>query len=208
MLKLELAVRSQLVSQALSQKLAAGGFVVLWDRDGQGGVAAIITVDRCENVEVIKAHRLKGDKIVVLAKDADARELDEAQTASPSDVRTDDLSTDAFVRSLRLICSGEQVFPDGAASPSNSPAPSVRPTTALLSLCERGMLSHLLEGHATNVIARHLGITEAEAKVRLKNLLRKMRVDNRTQAMAWALANLPRSDPYARGLVGTCTPSS
>jgi two-component system nitrate/nitrite response regulator NarL len=41
------------------------------------------------------------------------------------------------------------------------------------------------------VIARELGITEAVVKVHLKRLLRKIRVENRTQAAIWALANLP-----------------
>jgi two-component system nitrate/nitrite response regulator NarL len=40
------------------------------------------------------------------------------------------------------------------------------------------------------VIARQLAISETTAKVRLKRLLRKIKVDNRTQATIWALANL------------------
>jgi two-component system, NarL family, nitrate/nitrite response regulator NarL len=62
---------------------------------------------------------------------------------------------------------------------------------ASLSLQEKEMLSHVLEGHPNKVIARHLGVTEAAAKVHLESLLRKIKVDNRTQAAIWALANLP-----------------
>lgn len=74
--------------------------------------------------------------------------------------------------------------------PTTSP-PAPRSGDVALSLQEREMLSHVLEGHPNAVIARHLGISETAAKDRLQRLLRKIKTDNRTQAMIWALANLP-----------------
>jgi DNA-binding NarL/FixJ family response regulator len=62
---------------------------------------------------------------------------------------------------------------------------------ACLTPHERQVLFHVLEGHPNRVIAQHFGVTEGAAKVDLENLLRKMNVDNRTQATIWALANLP-----------------
>ena len=62
---------------------------------------------------------------------------------------------------------------------------------ASLTLREKEMLFHVVEGHPNNVIAQHLGVTEAAAKFHLKGLLRKINVDNRTQATIWALRNLP-----------------
>jgi two-component system nitrate/nitrite response regulator NarL len=79
-------------------------------------------------------------------------------------------------------------------------SPNPRPTTlppaprthaAQLSVRERETLSHVLEGHSNAVIARQLAISETAAKDRLQRLLRKIKVDNRTQATIWALANLP-----------------
>lgn len=198
--KVERAVRSQLVRE-LSSESAAAGFLVLWDREGHGGVAAIVTVDGREKVEVVEAHRLKGDKIVVLAKDADLAELDKSQSAPSGELLIDQLPADPFLRSLRLICSGEQVFPGRVDPPSDRAAPSGGPTTSPLSPGEREMLSHLLEGHSNNTIARRLGTSEAAVKVRLANLLHKMRVDNRTQAVVWALANLPYADLHVSGPV-------
>jgi two-component system nitrate/nitrite response regulator NarL len=65
-----------------------------------------------------------------------------------------------------------------------------------LSPREREILSHLVEGHSNKGIARILGITEATVKVHLKSVQRKIRVENRTQAAIWALANLPEpGDP-------------
>jgi two-component system nitrate/nitrite response regulator NarL len=65
---------------------------------------------------------------------------------------------------------------------------------ASLSPREKDLFFHVLEGHPNKVIARHLGVTEAAAKVQLKRLLRKINVDNRTQATIWALRNLPDLD--------------
>jgi DNA-binding CsgD family transcriptional regulator len=62
---------------------------------------------------------------------------------------------------------------------------------ASLSLREKELLFHVLEGHPNRVIAQHLGLTEDSAKVHLKRLLRKINVDNRTQATIWALRDLP-----------------
>jgi two-component system nitrate/nitrite response regulator NarL len=56
---------------------------------------------------------------------------------------------------------------------------------------EREVLSHLVEVHSNKMIARHLGMAEATTKVYLQSLLRKIKVENRTQAAIWALSNLP-----------------
>jgi two-component system nitrate/nitrite response regulator NarL len=57
------------------------------------------------------------------------------------------------------------------------------------------VLSHLVDGHSNKAIARFLGMTEATVKVHLKSVLRKIRVENRTQAAIWALSNLPERAP-------------
>ena len=58
-----------------------------------------------------------------------------------------------------------------------------------LSEREAQILDGLLKGHANKVIARTCDITEATVKVHMKSILRKIRVDNRTQAAIWAMAN-------------------
>jgi DNA-binding NarL/FixJ family response regulator len=58
---------------------------------------------------------------------------------------------------------------------------------------EMEVLSHILSGHSNKIIAQALGVTEAAAKVQLESLLRKINVDNRTQATIWALKNLPEA---------------
>jgi two-component system, NarL family, nitrate/nitrite response regulator NarL len=58
-----------------------------------------------------------------------------------------------------------------------------------LSHKERLILADLMEGLPNKVIAKHLDIAEATVKVHVKAVLRKIRVQNRTQAAMWAVAN-------------------
>jgi DNA-binding CsgD family transcriptional regulator len=60
-----------------------------------------------------------------------------------------------------------------------------------LSPLDRQVLLQVVEGHANKVIAGYLRITEAAVKVQLESLLRKISVENRTQATILAFANLP-----------------
>ena len=46
-----------------------------------------------------------------------------------------------------------------------------------------------MTGASNKMIAIKLGITEATVKVHLKTLLRKIDVNNRTQAAIWAMNN-------------------
>jgi two-component system nitrate/nitrite response regulator NarL len=58
-----------------------------------------------------------------------------------------------------------------------------------LSEREAQILDGLVKGHANKVIARTCDIAEATVKVHMKGILRKIRVDNRTQAAIWAMKN-------------------
>jgi two-component system, NarL family, nitrate/nitrite response regulator NarL len=58
-----------------------------------------------------------------------------------------------------------------------------------LSEREAQILDGLVKGHPNKVIARTCDIAEATVKVHMKSILRKIRVDNRTQAAIWAMAN-------------------
>ena len=69
-----------------------------------------------------------------------------------------------------------------------------------LSEREARILDGLVKGQANKVIARTCDITEATVKVHMKSIMRKIRVENRTQAAIWAMENgyavdnLPKDD--------------
>jgi two-component system nitrate/nitrite response regulator NarL len=56
-----------------------------------------------------------------------------------------------------------------------------------LSMREWQILDGLVSGYSNKLIARNCNITEATVKVHMKSILRKIRVDNRTQAAIWAI---------------------
>jgi two-component system nitrate/nitrite response regulator NarL len=193
---MKLLIRSRLVKDALASVLVAAGFAVLSETDQCNHDVMIIDFDEYEKPEALLAHQESGSKIVVLANKLDWRGLENGQIAPLSGILTYNVSADVFVRSLRLICSGERVFPRELmlrAKPGTSLQETLPPRSDVdrLSPREREILSHLTEGHSNKGIARILGITEATVKVHLKSLLRKISVDNRTQAAIWALSNLP-----------------
>jgi two-component system, NarL family, nitrate/nitrite response regulator NarL len=71
---------------------------------------------------------------------------------------------------------------------------------ANLSARQKTILRCLLDGDSNKVIARRIAIAEATVKVHVKAILRKIRVQNRTQAAIWAMHNGPlltNRDPSA-----------
>jgi two-component system, NarL family, nitrate/nitrite response regulator NarL len=203
---IEILMRSQLVKETLSSVLMKAGFSVLGQpsQDDNDSIV-VVDLDDCKDPERVSAHQARGVKIVALTSEADSQEIGLDEIAPLSGILTYDLSTDAFVRSLRLICSGERVFPRDLAlrrkPQGRPPKTDLRSDGAHLSPREKEMLSHLVAGHWNKMIGNHLGITEATVKVHLKSVLRKIRVENRTQAAIWALANLPELDTTLCGFV-------
>lgn len=59
----------------------------------------------------------------------------------------------------------------------------------LLSPRETAILLCLIDGDSNKSIARKIGITEATVKAHVKAILRKIRVQNRTQAAIWGMNN-------------------
>jgi two-component system nitrate/nitrite response regulator NarL len=63
-----------------------------------------------------------------------------------------------------------------------------------LSRRETLILRMLMQGASNKVIARNLVITESTVKVHMKAILRKLRLQNRTQAAIWARNNVNEDD--------------
>ena len=63
-----------------------------------------------------------------------------------------------------------------------------------LSRRETLILRMLMQGASNKVIARNMVITELTVKVHMKAILRKLRLQNRTQAAIWARNNVNEGD--------------
>jgi two-component system nitrate/nitrite response regulator NarL len=116
------------------------------------------------------------------------------------------VASDAFIKALELVMLGETILPSELLSyvayPIEDPRDVRRveapPDNALrsdpselprLSSREEYILRSIVEGHPNKIIARKMGIAEGTVKVHVKAILRKVRVQNRTQAAIWAMNN-------------------
>lgn len=115
-------------------------------------------------------------------------------------------SCDAFIKSIELVTMGETVFPPAflsfaldanrereheTAEPGESEhailAAADETILPQLSPREKAILSCLIEGDSNKCVARKINIAEATVKVHVKAILRKIRVQNRTQAAIWGM---------------------
>ncbi|EWY40043.1 transcriptional regulator [Skermanella stibiiresistens SB22] len=147
-------------------------------------------VDADETLSQLRAG-FPDARIVVLASELSADRLKAAMGAGADGYLLKDVSPEALIQSLQLVVIGEKVFPTNLAALllTQISAPAPQGSWRGLSGREREILQHLVMGASNKLIANKLGITEATVKVHLKTLLRKIDVNNRTQAAIWAMNN-------------------
>ncbi len=85
------------------------------------------------------------------------------------------------------VVAPQSVFGAAEAASLRERTPPNQTRSLGLSERETQILQCLVEGCANKLIARRLDIAEATVKVHIKGLLRKINVNNRTQAAIWAL---------------------
>jgi two-component system nitrate/nitrite response regulator NarL len=134
-------------------------------------------------------------KIVVLTSRLSGTCLADSLNAGADGYLLKEISATALERSLGLVMVGEKVFPtylakllvNGQFSAPQRQLGTGGSSSAALSDRETQILGCLVNGDPNKVIARQLHISEATVKVHLKNLLKKIRAANRTQAAVWAM---------------------
>jgi two-component system nitrate/nitrite response regulator NarL len=92
--------------------------------------------------------------------------------------------------SIRLLPPMLEDFRSVISSPTNGQSMPVNEVIRSLSRRELVILRTLTEGASNKIIARRLVITESTVKVHMKAILRKLRLQNRTQAAIWARTHL------------------
>ncbi len=152
-------------------------------------------------------NRYPAARIAVVSDHYRPGELASAFRAGASGYFVNVNSCDAFIKSIELVTMGETVFPpaflsfalDSNHEPQPTPSGESEPELLVtaedtiapphLSPRERAILSCLIEGNSNKCIARKIDIAEATVKVHVKAILRKIRVQNRTQAAIWGMNN-------------------
>jgi DNA-binding NarL/FixJ family response regulator len=142
--------------------------VVLMDLDlGRGGDS--IRAIR----EITRAHARV--KVAVITALADAQELALATSAGAAVVLTKDMSVEVIVATLRDLVAS----PSGRRRRTADPAPR-----ALLTLREREVLREIRAGRTNREIAARLGISTSTVNKHVQQVLAKLDVRNRAQAVA------------------------
>ncbi|MGY4478414.1 LuxR C-terminal-related transcriptional regulator [Bradyrhizobium sp. USDA 3364] len=154
-------------------------------------------------------HHYADGRVAVVADHYRPSDLAAAFRAGATGYFIDVMNCDAFIKSIELVMMGGTVFPpafltsaldaeshdiDGAP-PSNDDNRGIANVdegpAQQLSPREISILQCLIEGDSNKCIARKINIAEATVKVHIKAILRKIRVQNRTQAAIWGLNHRP-----------------
>lgn len=124
--------------------------------------------------------------VVMLSASDDAQLILECLDCGAMGFLTKSSSTEVFHAALKLVVLGNVYIPPQALaamkSPRNSPAPT-REALAHLSPRETAVFSALIEGQPNKIIARNLNIAEQTVKFHVSNILKALKVTNRTQAV-------------------------
>jgi two-component system nitrate/nitrite response regulator NarL len=174
-----------------------------------GTDADVALVDACGDfrailADVMEIRRLRPKLAIILLTDTfNPKELVDSVQAGVNGYLLKSITADALVYFINLVMIGETVFPSNlAAFLARDRALPVSGDEELeadvnLSNRERQILDQLVSGSSNKIIANRLSITEATVKVHIKNLLKKIKVKNRTQAAMWAVSH-GMSAPMAR----------
>lgn len=154
-----------------------------------------------EHIERIRDQHL-GGRIAIVANHFRLEKMVSAFRAGATGYFVD-VTGAAFIKSLELVMMGETIFPLGflsfvlcEAEPCGGNNKAIRFTledalAPQLSSREESVLRCLINGDSNKCIARKMEIAEATVKVHVKAILRKIRVQNRTQAAIWGANHEP-----------------
>ncbi len=159
-------------------------------------------------IELFKERHPSG-RVAVLADHYCQSDLVSAYRAGANAYFLNAMSCGAFIKAIELVMLGETILPpellsfigDGDEHREHSPTAINRVISAdssppigidavpRLSPREKCILRCVIEGDSNKAIARKISIAEATVKVHVKAILRKIRLNNRTQAAIWAINN-------------------
>jgi len=135
-------------------------------------------------------------RLLVLTDAAEPQSMQEALQIGVDGFLHRNMSSQALLHSIRLVMYGQAVVPMSAVAQFLDGSTMRRATSAAsieqhrLTPRERDILNLLAEGQPNKVIARRLGTCDGTVKVHLRRIMRKLGVQNRTQAAIWALDHL------------------
>jgi two-component system nitrate/nitrite response regulator NarL len=135
-------------------------------------------------------------KLVLLGEDISWQATADAMAAGVDGYLAREISCGPLAYSIKLVASGEKVLPSQmvpqmTATNRKASAEAWQATSSEIRLSSREIevLRCLTRGEANKNISRALDITEATVKIHIKAIMRKLKVQNRTQAALWAMSH-------------------
>jgi two-component system nitrate/nitrite response regulator NarL len=160
-----------------------------------------------EQIELLRDQH-PDSRIAIVADHYRLGDLVSAFRAGARGYFVDVMACDVFIKSIELLMMGETILPPaflsfvlgsegdslGETTPRDENKQEIlvraeATPTPQLSTREKAILRCLIEGNSNKCIARKMDIAEATVKVHVKAILRKIRVQNRTQAAIWGMSN-------------------
>lgn len=187
--------------QSLSAVLRAHGYdVKACTSDPEAGAAAVaehrphlylldLHFPGCSSLGGLSAvvARSPGTRTVVLSGSCDPQAAAKARTAGASGFVAKDHPLEEILSALAEIASGSAVFHAPAGDPRSQPAEKDRPSTSIarcLTSREREVLDGLVQGQDTATLARSMGITYSTVRTHIQNVLSKLGVHSKLEAVA------------------------
>ena len=190
---------------------AAGYEVVEQSNDGQGAVEAVRStnpdlvlldismpkMDGLEALQVIKSEYPE-TRVVILTVSDDDNDLFSCIRAGADGYLHKDLDASEFLEMLAGLERGEAAITRKTAARLMAGFQQLTEQTenaGALTKREIQLLHWMVEGHSNREIAKELFISENTVKYHIRNIFQKLEVQNRTEAVAYALREgLIRSD--------------
>lgn len=149
--------------------------------------------DSFPDLSLLKAHSPSA-RIVLMVESFHLKQMVAAFKAGADAYLLKEIGSEPLIDSLRLVMRGEKVIPSALLQhlPDTQMLSESRTEVQLqlgelLSEREIDTLRCLVMGYPNKIIAYRLDISEATVKVHVKAILRKLTVQNRTQAAIWAV---------------------
>ena len=184
-IKESVADAGALLASLIAQPADGYAHVVIVDNSFEDG-----GLETCRAIAAAKSH----SRLVLLADHYIFENVALAFQIGVDGVIIKEISCDPLIESIRLVATGEKVFPSQLVGNLTNCALAAydsdwKASAAAMGLSAREVeiLESIMVGMANKVIARQFGICEATVKVHVKAILRKLGVDNRTQAATWAV---------------------
>ena len=138
-------------------------------------------------------EQLPGTRILMMTSSNNEKDIMDVVQAGADSYLVKDSPPEQLLQALRTVIGGESFLTPGATGillkqlrQSHSGS---KPEETPLSVREKEILHHLAGGASSAEIAEALGITESTLRTHVQHILKKLALQNRAQAVIYALKN-------------------